>query len=313
MKTFTVSIAAARRGDSWNRLTVGKTKNGNEINARLSHDEKKVLISAVGPDPSWKPSKYSKRPETIAFAVDLPIPEGASEVTFTEADLKVEYQTPRKVNWKGLSTKDVLEAFLDDMDPDAALSKKTLARLKEGGGGFSDRFMQDDVSIEFEIRSSSTRYGKTRFGVPVTKSIEKVTFSAGGWERHSKITRSMKEPTAERLSELVHKFEECKEFAFDRDQGEAKKRRDREALAVKQEKRRVDFAAALNVEELASKQIGGASEWTRKEWPNKSVSIDLKNFSAEVAARIVNEIDSVLAWVEEEVEQEKNKKDAIGG
>lgn len=258
-------------------------------------------------DPTWKPSKWSSRPDTVSFVADVTVPADAPDDYIIEvlwSDFAPEYQKPKSIKWDGPSIREALEAMIGEdraeLEGLPAGIEDTLKKI-EKGGPCPYTFTLDGVEIKFD-ESKNSRHGKTRLGSPEIREIKKVSLRAGGWDRHSQINRSMlnlkDRPHWE--SELHHKFEECVDFQAEKDlaaEAAAKRRKD---LAVAAKRRLTAFKANMKKEDLTSEALSKCSDYTLDRWANGKIEIDLKSFTAEQAARIVKEIDAVLAWVESE-------------
>ena len=313
MKYQTTLGALRKKCDRYHdraRLTLGNVprRKNSPVYARLGYDDKTVIFSATAPDPdpTWKPSKWNTTRREVGFAVDIVFEKDAPDETVVEvdwADFMVERQRPSRIDWEGLTPREILEGFVDpegdgfEEIPDGI--EKSLKELeKTGSSGYGTFASLNGVDIEFEVQSSANR-GMTRFGRPATARIEKVSMKGGGWDRDSQLTRRMESPTKERLTELVHKFEEIRDFVFERDHRRDKAAKEREERARAVKKRRKEFLKELGSAKDLTSSIATSSEYTVKEWP-KAIEINLSKLTPEQAARAVKEFDAVLAWIESE-------------
>jgi hypothetical protein len=315
---YQITLGKLRKADRFNdRIEVGNVPRrlNNSVCVRLGYDEKTVTFWGTSDDPNWKPSKYSTRPSQVGFAVDIETDPAAPDETVVEVDwndFQVERQAPSRIDWEGLTPRAILEAFVDPEDLGLeeipADIEKSLKNLEEeGSGGWGTFATLNGVDIEFEFSTSANR-GKTRFGKPATMKIKKVTLKGGGWDRNSQLQRRMEPPTPERLTELVHKYEEIRDFVFERDHRREKAERERKERARAVKARREAFSKELGPAKDLTSSIATESIHTVAEWP-KAISINLSKLTPEQAARAVKEFDAVLDWIESEpVAEEKNEK-----
>ncbi len=216
---FRISAADVKKSrDNYSRITAGE------------HRGEPVNVSGYGREVIFSLRIKSPDGANVGHVFDLPIEGGdlakVDDDHLFEArlsDFLVEYQEPSEIIWESPSVREILEAFADPDDMGEELPEQIVKQLDKADAENSqprDRYTLDDVEIEFDQSSSGGRFnhGKTRLGVPLLRQVNKVTLKGGGWDRDSQLQRRMEKPTAERLSELAHKFEEVKEFAFERDQ-----------------------------------------------------------------------------------------------
>lgn len=218
--------------------TIGRDADGREV--RVYRNDSRLIV------------RVNRGGDT--FAADFKVPLILSEEV--EVDLKKlrkEWVDPKGADvWEGPSPLDVRSCFRegDLTEKDREADRDPWAKT---------RFTIDGVEVEIETRQMNGRGGfhrrnATRYGVPRRFRIEKVSLKAGGYSKSDQRRRAMKDlfKRDEWESELFHKFEECREFAFDHDQASDASLRRRRAFEARQEARRASYVEAKGDRKFAT-------------------------------------------------------------
>ena len=313
-KLTTTAAAVLDARDSWNRREALTAKEDKDVRIEGGYSR---TVTFSKPHPT---DKNNRRVIDVVLPKDLKELPGDFVIEADPADFVDEYQPASEVKWLTLTPRQILEAFADPDEMGEELPEnveKSLKKKEDEGSAYWGTFTIDDVEIEIEEKSGRSfgyrarPWNFTRLGQPLTRGIEKVSLKSGGWDRHDQLKRAMAKPKEARLTELVHKFEECKEYAIDRKirkDDAARIRNEREKAAKNRVK---TLKKLLPVEELTSKVV---SNNLRDGWqaertlgPSGKIEINLGSLPPELAADLLRQLDFVMTEVEETAELLKAK------
>ena len=177
------------------------------------------------------------KPVEFDLIVKFKDPEKPIEIKLS--DLRRSWDEPKGADeWDGPSPADVFRTLKED--PDAEFDPSDSWRR--------DWFEIDGVEVKLETLCLNSRRfgGGTRYGAPRKHRIESVKLKAGGYAADDQKRRAMKDffKRDEWKSELFFKFDELREFAFERDQGIDARHRAEKARREAREARRDSFEKA---------------------------------------------------------------------
>lgn len=177
--------------------------------------------------------------DPVEFDGVVKFEDPSKPITIETKELRRSWDEPKGPDeWDGPSPTDVFDALNEDPE--------RIHKFKDQWS--RDRFAIDGVSVELETRCLNDRRFEqgTRYGLPRRFRIEEVRLQAGGYSANDQKRRGMKNlfKREEWESELLFKFEELRDYAFDMDQAKDARRRASKAREAKLKARRQAFKEA---------------------------------------------------------------------